>query len=75
MNDKPLTCDHCGRQRQTMAGSSELGLTGERQTYRLCHPDFADHPIYEPNGNNPDCYRLVTVYGEILGSRKWGTDG
>lgn len=45
-----------------------VGATGER--FNLCHPDFADHPVYEPNGNNPDCYRLVTIYNETIGSRK-----
>lgn len=62
-------CDHCGRRRLIMAGMS-THEGGRWLRYNLCHPDFADHPVYEPNGNNPDCYRLVTIYKEPIGSRK-----
>ena len=64
---KTKKCDHCGRKRPIMAGMF-IGKTGEK--FNLCHPDFADHPVFEPNGDNPDCYRLVTVYGEEIGTRK-----
>lgn len=52
-----------------MAGMSTM-RNGKWSRYNLCHPDFADHPVYEPNGNNPDCYRLVTIYKEPIGSRE-----
>jgi hypothetical protein len=64
------TCDHCGRQRQIMASLTHAD--GPRMY--LCHPNQADHPIFERNGTNPDCYRLVTIYREPIGSRKAPTN-
>ena len=63
-------CDHCGREREIMAGMSTSIGGRVRVRYNLCHPNGADHPVYEKNGNNPDCYRLVTIYNEPIGSRK-----
>lgn len=50
------TCAHCGKRFQ-VGGS----LTRDGKTYPLCHPD-----------EGLDCYHLVTVYGEEIGSRKQG---
>lgn len=54
------TCAHCGR----LCGDYEGGYAGvpdERGRVRqVCHPNVI---------GRPDCYRLVTVYHEKLGSR------
>lgn len=47
-------CAHCGK-RFEVGGS----LFRDGVDYSLCHPD-----------EGLDCYRLVTVYGEEIGSRK-----
>lgn len=40
-------------------------------TWNLCHPDRSSVSQFEiDDGWLPDCYRLVTVYGEEIGSRK-----
>lgn len=50
------TCTHCGRD----LGDNESGWASIR-SHPVCHPNVPDRP---------DCYRLVTVYGEDLGSRR-----
>lgn len=47
-------CDHCGKPQRGSAGMSRGG-----EDYVLCHPD-----------DGLDCYHLVTVYGEPIGSRR-----
>jgi hypothetical protein len=51
-----MNCDHCGRPRDGYG--SLTTLTG---AFEFCHPD---------DPSKPDCYRLVTVYKEPIGSRK-----
>ncbi|MFC9432763.1 hypothetical protein [Nocardia sp. NPDC057030] len=53
-------CDHCGRDAGDDAGgySSLHDVTG---SYRFCHP---------PVSGRPDCYRLVTEDGEVIGGRR-----
>lgn len=48
-------CDHCGEDQDGYSS-----LTRGSKTYYFCHPD---------DPNKPDCYRLVTVYGEPIGKR------
>ncbi|WNM69909.1 hypothetical protein SEA_GUYFAGIERI_6 [Rhodococcus phage GuyFagieri] len=63
-----VICDHCGRGRPTMARLTRQGVHSD-----LCHPDGAANPVDTIRGTataDPDCYRLVTVYGETIGSRK-----
>jgi hypothetical protein len=51
---KPTACAHCGRKLELNAG---FGMVkGET----VCHPSIPD---------GPDCYRLITVYYEAIGSR------
>lgn len=51
---KPTACAHCGRKLELNAG---FGMVkGET----VCHPQIPD---------GPDCYRLITVYGEEIGTR------
>lgn len=50
------TCVHCGR----ICGDGAGGY-GTVEGQPVCHPNAPDRP---------DCYRLVTVYREKLGSRK-----
>lgn len=52
------TCAHCGKQFR-IGGS----LYRDGSTYPLCHPN-----------EGLDCYHLVTVYGEEIGSRMSATD-
>lgn len=49
-------CQHCGR----LAGNFGGGWAAVGED-RVCHPNVA---------GRPDCYRLITVYGEVLGSRR-----
>lgn len=56
-------CDHCGRTAGDFEGGSSGMSTGAGEVYRFCHPNAHDRP---------DCYRLVTVYSEQIGSRKPG---
>lgn len=51
-------CAHCGR-----PGPMHASLLRGGRTFPLCHPD-----------DGLDCYRLVTVYGEPIGSRKPGRE-
>jgi hypothetical protein len=55
-------CDHCGRVAGDDAGgySSLHDATG---SYRFCHP---------PTSDRPDCYRLITEEGEVIGIRRRG---
>jgi len=56
----PRLCDHCGR----ICGDFRGGhgsLTKGGATFHFCHPNELDRP---------DCYRLVTVFHEPIGSRK-----
>lgn len=48
------TCAHCGRPIDADSGYASIDMRP------VCHPDKPDRP---------DCYRLVTAYGEHLGSR------
>lgn len=55
----------CGRTMGDFAGGAS-SVSGSRYgdgktTYRLCHPN---------DPQRPDCYRLVTVYGETIGEGK-----
>lgn len=50
------TCAHCGRNCGDHAGGM-ASVDGQP----VCHPNFSDRP---------DCYHLVTVYHEVLGSRR-----
>lgn len=49
-------CEHCGR----LAGNYGGGWARVGEA-RVCHPNVA---------GRPDCYRLITVYGEPVGSRR-----
>ena len=51
-----VTCRHCGRKIRDWEGGW-AAINGNP----VCHPNSSDRP---------DCYRLVTVYGEELGSRQ-----
>ena len=51
----PTLRDQCAHCGQPLAGAATV------QGQRVCHPSDPDRP---------DCYRLVTVYGETLGSRR-----
>ncbi len=53
-------CDHCGRTMGDFAGGSGR-LTRAGTTFRFCHPN---------DPSRPDCYHLVTVWSEEIGSRK-----
>lgn len=54
---EPAACAHCGKARV---------LLGSINGARVCHTDWKrELPVAEQD----DCYRLVTVYGEPLGSR------
>jgi len=57
-------CDHCGRTCGDFAGGhstiSKI-VDGQWTTYDLCHPNEA---------GRPDCYHLVTVWGEELGAQR-----
>lgn len=53
--DEPGHCDHCGRDLKTVS----YGRTADGM--RVCHPMIPD---------GPDCYRLVTVHNETVGTRK-----
>lgn len=44
----------CGHCGEQMRGAASIG----------------DVPVCHPSWDGPDCYRLVTVYGEALGSRR-----
>ncbi|MDF3309772.1 hypothetical protein P3H15_32660 [Rhodococcus sp. T2V] len=44
-----------------MASASGPRFAGAGVTHYLCHPN---------KGDGPDCYRLVTIYNEPIGSRK-----
>ncbi|WP_433568039.1 hypothetical protein ACQP1O_43115 (plasmid) [Nocardia sp. CA-151230] len=60
--ERPFECDHCGRTAGDFeGGASSMSRGGD--SWRFCHPNVHDRP---------DCYRLVTVYGEEIGSRKPG---
>lgn len=48
------TCAHCGR-RFSVGASMTVGT----HTYPLCHPN-----------SGIDCYKAVTVYGELIGARR-----
>lgn len=50
-------CAHCGRE---IVSPSVGEVDGER----MCHTG-----TLPPDSDPPDCYRLVTVYGEKLGAR------
>lgn len=52
------SCAHCGK-RFEVGGSLHTGGV----EYPLCHPD-----------EGLDCYHLVTVYGEEIGSRKGNSE-
>jgi hypothetical protein len=59
-------CAHCGRTMDHAEAS--IYYTGPDLVQRrvgLCHP---------ADGSLPDCYRLVTVYHEEVGTRKGATD-
>ena len=51
----PYSCLHCGRPCGDLAGG--YAVVGNK---RLCHPNVPDRP---------DCYRLLTVYHEVMGVR------
>ena len=51
-------CDHCGREMGDFAGGFG-SVSHDGRTYHLCHPNMPDRP---------DCYHLVTVYGQPIGS-------
>lgn len=51
----PICCAHCGRMIDAAAGHAKVSP----DTY-VCHPRIPD---------GPDCYKLLTVYGEELGDR------
>lgn len=51
-----VICAHCGNEQQGYASVHKGGVN-----YPLCHPD-----------EGLDCYHLVTVYHEPIGSRKEG---
>lgn len=51
---KPGNCVHCGRKLTPQAGYANVAGGA------VCHPRIPD---------GPDCYRLITVYGEEIGSR------
>jgi hypothetical protein len=55
---QPMTCAHCGRT-DTIMGSMSTA-SGRVQ---LCHANK------DGTKSDPDCYHLVTVWGEKLGSR------
>lgn len=57
----PFACGHCGRPMGDMAG----GYAIVKEGVRVCHPNVADRP---------DCYRLITVYQEVLGVRLHETE-
>jgi hypothetical protein len=52
---RPIYCTHCGRTCANFEGG--YATIGNQP---VCHPNVEDRP---------DCYRLVTVYKEVLGSR------
>lgn len=52
----PYACGHCGRPCGDLAG----GYAVVPGNVRVCHPNEPDRP---------DCYRLITVYGEVVGVR------
>ena len=57
-------CAHCGRRLERLEASVAVVRLGSGDTPRnvqVCHPD--DPALL-------DCYRLVTVYGELVGQRK-----
>ena len=57
-------CAHCGRRLERFEGSVSavtLGSGEAPRNYWVCHPD--DPKLI-------DCYRLVTVYNELLGARR-----
>lgn len=51
----PFLCGHCGRP----CGNFEGGFAIVASV-RVCHPNVKDRP---------DCYRLITVYNEVIGVR------
>jgi hypothetical protein len=51
----PYTCAHCGRPIGDMAGG--CARVGSK---RVCHPNMP---------GRPDCYRLITMYHEVMGVR------
>lgn len=52
----PTLCAHCGR-----VCGDRIGGHASVEGQPVCHPNFSDRP---------DCYHLVTVYGEELGKRR-----
>jgi hypothetical protein len=58
---KIIPCAHCGRPCGDYAGGhGSVWNHGELRAQHLCHPNAPDRP---------NCYHLVTVHGEELGSR------
>jgi hypothetical protein len=57
--DGQYLCEHCGR----LAGNYGGGWAAVGEA-RVCHPNVA---------GRPDCYRLITVYGEPVGARRLGS--
>jgi hypothetical protein len=53
---RPSTCVHFGRTCDNIA-DGYASIDGQP----VCHPNFSDRP---------DCYHLITVYHEVLGSRR-----
>lgn len=51
----PYECVHCGRP----CGNFEGGFAVIRSK-RVCHPNVS---------GRPDCYKLITVYNEVMGVR------
>lgn len=59
-------CAHCGRQLERFEASVSVVRLGSGDAPRelwVCHPD--DTALL-------DCYRLITVYNELVGQRKVG---
>lgn len=50
-------CAHCGRPCGNFEGGHAMLQSGQR----VCHPNVS---------GRPDCYRLITVYHEVVGVRQ-----
>lgn len=69
----PYWCGHCGRP----MGDTQGGYAVVRNT-RVCHPNMPTMKVLRSGTGTvsiprPDCYRLITVYGEVLGGRSHET--